>query len=324
VAGSGSLGDGGPATAAQIGSLQGIAADRWGNLYLSDTDHNRIRKIDTTGTITTVAGTGVAGFSGDGGPATSAQLNLPYGIAVDLAGNLYIADLNNSRVRRVTPDGAIQTYAGSGGQGSSGDGGPATSAQMLEPRNVAVDAAGNLYISEFGGNRVRKVTPDGRIATAAGTGIAGYSGDGNPATMAQLAFPAGLAVDRQGDLYIADSQNQRIRKVLPSGQISTVLDGTRAFTLLTPIAVAVDRRRRRRRGLFRRRRTGYRRPTDPTARSVRGPQRKPLYRRSEPRAQSRHHGHDPHRRGGRLPARHRRRWRRHRSRVVPARSRGSG
>ena len=240
VAGSGSLGDGGPATAAQIGSIQGIAADRWGNLYLSDTDHNRIRKIDTTGTITTVAGTGVAGFSGDGGPATSAQLNLPYGIAVDLAGNLYIADLNNSRVRRVTPDGAIQTYAGSGGQGSSGDGGPATSAQMLEPRNVAVDAAGNLYISEFGGNRVRKVTPDGRIATAAGTGIAGYSGDGNPATMAQLAFPAGLAVDRQGDLYIADSQNQRIRKVLPSGQISTVLDGTRAFTLLTPIAVAVD------------------------------------------------------------------------------------
>ena len=174
------MGDGGPATAAQIGSIQGIAADRWGNLYLSDTDHHRVRKIDTTGVITTVAGTGAAGFSGDGGPATSAQLNLPYGIAVDLAGYLYIADLNNSRVRRVSPDGTINTYAGSGGQGSTGDGGPATSAQMLTPRNVAVDAAGNLYISEFGGHRVRKVTPDGRIATAAGTGIAGLAATAGP------------------------------------------------------------------------------------------------------------------------------------------------
>jgi uncharacterized protein (TIGR03437 family) len=234
------MGDGGPATAAQIGSIQGIAADRWGNLYLSDTDHHRVRKIDTTGVITTVAGTGAAGFSGDGGPATSAQLNLPYGIAVDLAGYLYIADLNNSRVRRVSPDGTINTYAGSGGQGSTGDGGPATSAQMLTPRNVAVDAAGNLYISEFGGHRVRKVTPDGRIATAAGTGIAGFGGDGGSATIAQLAFPAGLSLDRQGNLYIADSQNQRIRKLLTGGQISTVLGGATGITLLTPIAVTLD------------------------------------------------------------------------------------
>jgi len=240
VAGSASMGDGGPATAAQIGAIQGIATDRWGNLYLSDTNHHRVRKIAATGIITTVAGTGTAGFGGDGGPATSAQLNLPYGLAVDLAGYLYIADLNNSRVRRVSPDGTIGTYAGSGGQGSSGDGGPATSAQMLSPRNVAVDAAGNLYISEFGGNRVRKVTPDGLISTAAGTGIAGFRGDGGPASAAQLAFPAGLALDRQGNLYIADSQNQRVRKLLPGGQISTVLGGTGPYSLLTPIAVAVD------------------------------------------------------------------------------------
>jgi uncharacterized protein (TIGR03437 family) len=240
VAGSGNLGDGGPATGAQIGTIQGITADRWGNLYLSDTDHHRIRKIDATGTITTVAGTGTAGFSGDGGPAISAQLNLPYGIAVDLAGNLYIADLNNNRVRRVTPDGTIDTYAGTGGQGSTGDGGPATSAQMLTPRNLAVDSAGNLYISEFGGHRVRRVTPAGRISTVAGTGVAGYRGDGGAATAAQLAFPAGLALDRQGTLYIADTQNQCIRKLLPTGQISTILGGDTSYSLVTPVAVAVD------------------------------------------------------------------------------------
>jgi len=240
VAGSASIGDGGPATAAQIGTIQGIAADRFGNLYLSDTNHQRVRKIDAAGIITTVAGTGTAGFGGDGGPATSAQLNLPYGLAVDQAGYLYIADLNNSRVRRVSPDGTINTYAGSGGQGSSGDGGPATSAQMLEPRNVAVDAAGNLYIAEFGGHRVRKVTPNGLISTAAGTGIAGFGGDGGAAMNAQLAFPAGLALDRLGNLYIADSQNERVRELLPSGQISTALGGNQNITLLTPMAVAVD------------------------------------------------------------------------------------
>lgn len=240
VAGSASLGDGGPAIDAQIGLIQGVAADHLGNLYLSDTNHNCVRKIDTSGAITTVAGTGIAGFGGDGGPATGAQLNFPYGVAVDLNGNLYIADLNNNRVRRVTPDGSIATYAGSGGNGSSGDGGPATAAQMLSPRNVAVDSAGNLYISEFAAHRVRKVTPNGIIATAAGTGIAGFRGDGGPATAAQLAFPAGLALDRLGNLYIADSQNQRIREVLPGGQMATLLGGSASITLLSPIAVAVD------------------------------------------------------------------------------------
>jgi uncharacterized protein (TIGR03437 family) len=240
VAGSASLGDGSPAIDAQIGAIQGVAADRFGNVYLSDTAHNCVRKIDPGGTITTVAGNGTAGFSGDGGPATSAQLNLPYGVAVDLNGYLYIADLHNNRVRRVSPAGTIETYAGSNGDGSSGDGGPATSAQMLSPRNVAVDSAGNLYIAEFAAHRVRKVAPNGLISTAAGTGIEGFRGDGGPATAAQLAFPAGLALDRAGNLYVADSQNQRIREIVSSGQIVTALGGSTAITLLTPIAVAVD------------------------------------------------------------------------------------
>jgi uncharacterized protein (TIGR03437 family) len=239
VAGSSSFGDGGPAIDAQLSIVQGVAADSLGNIYLSDTNHNCVRRIGPTGVIATVAGNGTAGFSGDGGPATSAQLNFPYGVAVDAAGNLYIADLNNNRVRRVSPTGVIETYAGSGGNGSSGDGGPATSAQMLSPRNLAVDSAGNLYISEFAAHRIRKVAPNGIISTAAGDGIAGFRGDGGPATAAQLAFPTGLAFDRMGGLYIADSQNQRIRQVLTTGQIVTVLGGS-SVTLLTPVAVAVD------------------------------------------------------------------------------------
>ncbi|HUB79243.1 MAG TPA: IPT/TIG domain-containing protein [Bryobacteraceae bacterium] len=239
VAGSASLGDGGPAIDAQIGTIQGVATDGAGNVYLSDTTHNLVRRIGTTGLITTVAGTGTEGFSGDGGPATGAQLHFPYGLAVDVNGNLYIADLGNNRVRRVSPDGTIQTFAGSAGEGSSGDGGPAISAQMLSPRNLAIDSSGNVYISEFGAHRVRKVTPDGAISTAAGTGIAGFAGDYGPATAAQLAFPTGLACDNSGNIYIADSENRRIRQVLPNGAIVTYLGGAE-ITLASPIAVAVD------------------------------------------------------------------------------------
>jgi uncharacterized protein (TIGR03437 family) len=239
IAGSDLPGDGGSATLAQLGNIQGVAADRAGNIYLSDTDRHRIRKITSSGVISTVAGNGTAGFSGDGGPAALAQLNLPYGLALDATGNLYIADLGNNRVRRMAPDGTISTFAGSS-QTVLGDGGPATAALLSGPRNVAVDNAGSLYISEFLGHRVRKVTPDGRIATIAGTGAAGFRGDGGPAVTAQLAFPAGLALDRAGTLYIADSQNQRVRKVLPGGVIATALGGSAATTLLSPIAVALD------------------------------------------------------------------------------------
>jgi uncharacterized protein (TIGR03437 family) len=239
VAGSSLVGDGGPAALAQIGTIQGIAADHLGNIYISDTDHHRVRKINAAGIIVTIAGTGAPGFSGDGAAASVAQLKFPYGLAVDLAGYLYIADLGNNRVRRVAPDGIITTYAG-GGHAGPGDGGPASTAQLQTPRNVAIDTAGNLYIAEFEGHRVRKVTPDGRIATVAGNGVAGYRGDGSVASNAQLAFPAGLAIDRTGALYIADSQNQRVRKILPGGAIITVVGGSTSTTLLSPIAVAVD------------------------------------------------------------------------------------
>jgi len=237
VAGTLNWGDGGPATSALLGNIQGVAVDRSGNLYISDTDNHEVRKIDTSGVITLLAGTGTAGFGGDGGPATKASLNLPYGLTVDTAGNIYLADLGNNRVRRIAPDGTILTVAGSG---QGGDGGAATGAQLLAPRNVALDAAGNLYISEFEGHRVRKVTPGGQISTVAGTGVAGFSGDGGSAAAAQLGYPAGLAVDASGALYIADSQNQRIRKVVSGGAISTLLGGTPATALLTPTAVAVD------------------------------------------------------------------------------------
>jgi uncharacterized protein (TIGR03437 family) len=240
LAGSSSVGDGGPAVSAQFGNIQGIAVDHSGILYLSDTDHNLIRKIDASGIVTTIAGTGVAGYAGDGGPATAAQINLPYGMAADLAGNVYFADLGNNRVRRIAPDGSITTTAGTGVKGSLGDGGLAANAQLMTPRNVAVDAAGNLYISEFEGHRIRKVTADGKIATIAGVGIAGFRGDGSLAVNAQIAYPCGLTLDRSGNLYFADSQNQRIREILPGGIISTVLGGSTAIALLTPVAVAVD------------------------------------------------------------------------------------
>ena len=169
VAGSSVIGDGGPPRAAEFFNIQGIAVDRFGNLYISDTDNHRVRKI-SGGVIATIAGTGVAGFSGDGGSALNAELNCPYGVAVDVAGNVYVADLGNHRVRRITAGGIIATVAGTGRKSSSPDGAAPTDTSLLSPRNVAVDATGNLYIAEFEGHRVRKLTPDGRFATIAGTG----------------------------------------------------------------------------------------------------------------------------------------------------------
>ena len=248
-------GDGGPATSAELNRIVDVAVDGIGNLYIADRDNHRIRKVDTSGIITTVAGTGTYGFSGDGGPATSAQVNTPYCIAVDGVGNLYISDSNNHRIRKVNTSGVITTVAGIGGAGYySGDGGPATSAQLGNTYSVLVDGSGNLYIDDFDNCSIRKVDTSGIITTIAGTGTCGYNGDGGPATSAQLYYPFGLALDGSGSLYIGDSYNNRIRKVNPSGIINPVAgngtmgsggysgDGGSATSaqLNSPAAVAAD------------------------------------------------------------------------------------
>ena len=236
VAGNGGYGyggDGGAGTSASLDYPYGVAVDSAGNIYIADTDNQRIRKVDaTTHTITTVTGNGTAGYSGDGGAATSASLDYPYGVAVDGAGNLYIADTFNQRIRKVdasTHD--ISTVAGNGTAGYSGDGGAATSAILDHPHGVAVDGAGNLYIADEGNQRIRKVDTSGNISTVAGNGGIFYNGDGRPATSASLYGPYGVAVDSSGNLYIADTSNNRIRKVDTSGNISTVAgDGSYGFS----------------------------------------------------------------------------------------------
>ncbi|MET9469515.1 RICIN domain-containing protein [Streptomyces sp. NPDC006544] len=233
VAGTGTAGyggDHGPALSAQLDGPREVAVDRAGNLYIADSENNRIRKVTVDGQIGTVAGTGTAGFSGDGGLAVAAELNCPYGVAVDSTGNLYIADTDNHRVRQVTPDGQIRTVAGTGTPGFSGDGGPAAAAQLNSPYGVAVDGAGDLYLTDAENHRVRRVAGDGTISTVAGTGTGGFSGDGGPAASAQLDFPLGVAADTTGTLYVSDHNNHRVRRVAGDGTISTVAGtGTDGF-----------------------------------------------------------------------------------------------
>lgn len=216
-------GDNIPATAAQINDPIGVAADAQGNVYFADKNNHRIRMINTDGNIITVAGTGVAGFGGDSALATSAQLFQPRGLAVDTFGNIYIADQGNNRVRKINRvTGIITTIAGNGALGYGGDNGPAKAAMLNGPYAVAVDYFGNIYISDVDNERIRKVDLAGVITTIAGTGTAGYNGDNIPATDAQLYEPIGVAVDNTGSVFIADAWNDRIRKILPSGIITTL------------------------------------------------------------------------------------------------------
>ena len=229
VAGGGtnSPGDDGPATAAQLGGPAGVAMDGAGNLYIADASDNRIRKVTAaTGVITTVAGTGASGFNGDGQLATAASLSHPTGVALDGAGNLYIADTYNNRIRFVAAGtGQISTIAGSGTYGYNGDDISATAANLATPTRIALDPAGNLYIADQYNQRVRRVDAGtGMITTVAGTGAAGFNGDGIAATAAQLYLPMGVFVDQAGNLFIADYLNHRIRKV--SGGIITTVTGT--------------------------------------------------------------------------------------------------
>ncbi|MEI6508750.1 MAG: T9SS type A sorting domain-containing protein [Bacteroidota bacterium] len=259
IAGGGSpstgVGDGGAATSAYLQKPTSIALDAVGNIYIADMYNNRIRKVNvSTGVITTLAGNGVAGFSGDGGRADSASLDNPFGVAIDTYGNLFISDRMNSRIRKVNmSSGIITTVAGNGYTLYAGDGGAATSASINNQNGIAVDAFGNLFIADAGNNRIRKVTAStGIITTVAGNGTYGYSGDGSAATSAKLYSPMGVTIDSYGNLFIADEGNNRIRKVNAStGIITTVAgngagyfsgDGGRADTtsLKYPYGVTVD------------------------------------------------------------------------------------
>ncbi len=213
-------GDGGPATDAQL-QPTAVALDRNGNLYITDRRNSNIRKVNTSGVISTIAGTGTPGYTGDGSAATSAQINSPVGIVVDTAGTVFFSDSRNFVVRAISAAGIIRTVAGSGTTGYTGDGGPATAATFARPSGLALKADGTLYIADNTNNAVRMVSTSGIITTVAGTGTAGYSGDGGAATAATLSGANSVALDASGNLYIAEATNNIIREVNTSNVIST-------------------------------------------------------------------------------------------------------
>ena len=247
---SGAVGDGGPAVGASLYYPSGIDFDGVGNLYIADREYDRIRRVDTNGVITTVAGNGQRGYSGDGGSAVEASLNQPYDVAVGPDRAIYIADYGNHRVRRVDTSGKITTVAGTGTTVANGDGLPATAMTVSGPMGVVVDGSGVLYVSDYNLHRVIRVAADGTAIYMAGNGSAGFSGDGGPATSAALRNPRGLALDVDGSLLIADYNNHRVRRVATDGTITTVIgtgssthsgDGgpATAAAVPTPVALAV-------------------------------------------------------------------------------------
>lgn len=258
VAGNGAegiSGDGGPALKSTFSSPTQVAADRRGNLYIADYANSRIRKIDRHGIITAFAGTGEAGFAGDGGPALQAKINFPHAITVTDNGTVYFTDTKNHRVRKITPAGIITTIAGNGQAGFSGDGGSALNASLNQPEGIAVDARGNIFIADFNNHAVRKVSPDGTLTTVAGNGTAGFSSDGGLAIKASLNITPAVAADSSGNLYVCDRENHRVRKVDRHGIITTVAgNGVEAKTekigdgglataarLNRPVGLALDR-----------------------------------------------------------------------------------
>jgi sugar lactone lactonase YvrE len=258
IAGNGTAaysGDGAAAISASLNFPTGVALDSFGNLFIADASNNRIRKVAAaTGIITTIAGNGISGSGGDGGAATSANLNQPYGVALDSSDNLYVADTSNNRIRAVpAATGIIATVAGDGTVGYGGDGGAALNATLSTPNGVVLDSSGNVYFADTGNNRIRKVAASGGIiSTIAGNGTTLYSGDGGPAVSAGFRGPEGVALDSSGNLYIADANDNRIRKVaLDTGIITTIAgNGTGAFSgdgglatsasLRNPRALALD------------------------------------------------------------------------------------
>jgi hypothetical protein len=240
VAGNGTqgfAGDGGPASAAELNSPMAVAMGTDGTLYIADTGNQRIRAV-RGGTITTFAGSGARGFSGEGGAATAAALNEPVALAVDASGALLVCDQDNERVRRIS-NGQIATIAGNGTQGFAGDGSAATAAELNEPSGVAVSADGRVFIADTGNQRVRVMGSNGVISTSAGTGVAGFGGDGGPAAAARFDRPVGVAADVASGLYVVDENNHRLRRIGADGTIATVAgSGVQGKTIDGAVAVS--------------------------------------------------------------------------------------
>jgi len=221
----GFAGDGGPGASAELNMPMGVAVQPDGSVLIADSNNHRIRRVAPSGTITTVAGDGQEGFSGDGGRATAAELDLPVDVAATRDGGFLIADYGNDRIRRVSPTGTITTVAGTGQDGFSGDGGPATGARMGFPDSVSATADGGFLVSDYEFNRIRRVSPAGTITTVAGSGglgQGGFSGDGGPATQARFDGISDAVATPDGGLLISDTGNERVRRVSPTGTVTTV------------------------------------------------------------------------------------------------------